>query len=147
MSLESIAPPSSRKPKRLGVYRSAPAPQARARVTVQNGKIESVGSSEMGGHRFQVFTPSGHTALGFTDGFEERRPSGLRRTAASAERRRRSVGPDRAIFEAALSLCICRSARRSVRRRSRRAALRRLPGGARGDARLSTETRVTFQTT
>src|SRR5262249_33374008 len=71
-------------------------------VSVQNGKVESVGSSELGGVGFQVFTASGHTAFGFMDGFDETEAAAaLARTAASAAHAEtlRSV-PDRTIFSA-----------------------------------------------
>ena len=99
----SLAPALLDEARRLGVYAIVRLHRKRALgVTVQNGKVESVGSSELGGVGFQVFTDSGHTAFGFTDGFDETEATAaLRRTAASAGAvaSLRSV-PDRAIFSA-----------------------------------------------
>lgn len=99
----SLAPALLEEAKRLGVYAIVRQHRKRALgVSVQNGKVESVGSSELGGVGFQVFTSSGHTAFGFTDGFDEAEATAaLARTAASAARAE-AIGsvPDRAIFSA-----------------------------------------------
>ena len=151
MTLFTLAPALLDEARRLGVYAIVRQHRKRALgVSVQNGKVESVGASELGGAGFQVFTASGHTAFGYTDGFDESEATAaLRRTAESAARAEGMLSvPDRAIFSAAplvLDLPDPRAERFDA------LSLERLTAGAKSaheeTRALSSETRVSTNAT
>jgi TldD protein len=90
--------------RRLGVYAIVREQEKRVlSITVQNGRIEEIGSAHSGGAGFHLFAQDGRSAFGCSDGFGPEEALDVLRSTAAAAAAAGALGDegDRAIFSAA----------------------------------------------
>ncbi len=90
--------------RRLGVYAIVREQEKRVlSITVQNGRIEEIGSAHSGGAGFHLFAQDGRSAFGCSDGFGPEEALEVLRSTAAAAAAAGALGDegDRAIFSAA----------------------------------------------